>query len=144
MIRLARALREQMTRHADACLPEEACGLLGGLDGEARLALAVANQLHSPVRFRMDPSEQLRAFQSLEAAGLELIAIYHSHPNGPPTPSPTDITEFAYPGVLALILMPGDGGWEVRAFEMLPGGFRESPVQYSDEPAGENQAAGQA
>lgn len=136
MIRLTRKLREQMTGHAGACLPEEACGLVGGLDGEARAVLAITNQLHSLVRFRMDPAEQLRAFQSLESAGLELIAIFHSHPNGPPTPSPTDVAEFAYPGVLALILTPGSTGWEVRAFEMLPGGFRETPVRLMEDPSG--------
>lgn len=142
MIRLTRELREQMTRHAGACLPEEACGLVGGVEGEARVVLAVANQLHSPVRFRMDPTEQLRAFQALESAGLELIAIFHSHPNGPPTPSPTDVAEYDYPGVLALILTPGDTGWEVRAFEMLPDGFQETSVGLWDELAGENLPAG--
>ncbi len=128
MIWLEPAQRQQMCDHAGACLPEEACGLVGGVAGKARMVIAVTNQLHSPVRFRMDALEQLRAFQTFENAGLELIAIFHSHPNGPPAPSPTDIAEFNYPGVLALILSPERGGWVVRAFEMEAGTFHETAI----------------
>ena len=125
MIRLARKHLEQMSAQASACLPEEACGLVGGLRDEGRLVIEVPNELHSPVRFRMEANQQLRAFISLEKAGLDLIAIYHSHPTGPATPSVTDLQEFYYPGVLALILSPESGGWRIRAFEMEPDTYRE-------------------
>ena len=113
----------QITTHASACLPEEACGLIGGTQGRAVIALPITNELHSPVRFRMDPAEQLQAFLQFESQGLDLLAIYHSHPNGPPHPSPTDIEEFLYPGVLYLILSPGPSGWQVREFEHQGGIF---------------------
>ena len=87
------------------------------------IALPITNELHSPVRFRMDPAEQLQAFLQFESQGLDLLAIYHSHPNGPPHPSPTDIAEFTYPGVLYLILSPGPSGWQVREFEFRDGIF---------------------
>jgi len=120
---LTPALWQAMLEHSLACLPEEACGLLGGLlaeDGRsARVAraLLIENALHSPVRFRMAPEEQLKAFLALETDGLELVAFFHSHPKGPSHPSPTDLGEFAYPGVLSLILSPSaNGGWQLRAF----------------------------
>lgn len=115
--------RQVMLDHTLACLPEEACGLLGGRlvdDGDivhVERTLLVENELHSRIRFRMAPSEQLRAFQALEADGLELVGFFHSHPKGPSHPSPTDLAEFAYPGVLSLILFPSPlGAWRMRAF----------------------------
>ena len=55
-----------MRDHIVAQLPEEACGLIGGVGDEARLVLPVTNELHSPVRFRMSPQEQLEAFLRFE------------------------------------------------------------------------------
>lgn len=115
--------RQQMLAHILGCLPEEACGMIGGRAGQAEVVLPVTNLLHSPVRFRMEPHEQLKAFFWLEEQGLDLIAVFHSHPHGPPHPSHTDLDEFAYPGVLALIWSPAEAGaapdgWQVRAFQI--------------------------
>ncbi len=38
-----------------------------------------------------------------EDAGLELLAIYHSHPRGPATPSETDVARAFYPEAIYLI-----------------------------------------
>jgi proteasome lid subunit RPN8/RPN11 len=120
---LSLEMTEQICTHASTCLPEEACGLIGGTQGRAVVALPITNELHSPVRFQMDPAEQLQAFLRFESLGLDLLAIYHSHPHGPPHPSPTDIEEFTYPGVYYLILSPGLSGWQVREFEYQDGIF---------------------
>lgn len=124
-MRIPMNLREQMLAWVQTCLPEEACGLLGGLDGEARLLVTIENELHSPVRFRMRPEAQLRAFRQLEAEGLDLLAIFHSHPTGPAVPSARDIAEGFYPEALTLIWSPGANGWSLRGFWMEPGGARE-------------------
>jgi proteasome lid subunit RPN8/RPN11 len=125
---LSDQLRQEMLAHAASRLPEEACGLVGSdrETGAAAVVLPVENELHSPVRFRMAPSEQLRAFYWLEEHHLDLAAIFHSHPRGPRQPSATDLAEFAYPGVFMLILSPLDLAdpapsaerWSVRAFRI--------------------------
>jgi proteasome lid subunit RPN8/RPN11 len=68
----------------------------------------------------MDPEDQLKAFYWLEEHGLDLLAIFHSHPSGPSHPSATDLAEFAYPGVLYLIWSPGIHGpdWQLHAFRL--------------------------
>ena len=124
-MRISTALWGEMTRHLDGCLPEEGCGLIGGAGETARLVLPVTNSLHSPVRFRMDAAEQLAGFLRLEAEGLDWTAIYHSHPNGPETPSYTDLNEFAYPESAALITTPDERGWKARAFLIRDGVFEE-------------------
>jgi proteasome lid subunit RPN8/RPN11 len=115
-----------MLAHGTACLPEEGCGLLGGRfdeGGTARVEVVfpVENELHSPVRFRMAPLEQLRVFQEIERRNLDLVGIFHSHPTGPDHPSVTDLAEFFYPGVPVVILSPGPGAagvWQVKAFHI--------------------------
>jgi proteasome lid subunit RPN8/RPN11 len=91
-----------MRRHVTRLAPQEACGLLAGKDNKVEIRIGVANVDRSPVRFRMDPRQQWRAFQRMETAGLELLAIYHSHPNGPDKLSEIDIAEAMYPVVQIL------------------------------------------
>lgn len=126
-MRIPAELQKKMLSHVLGCLPEEACGLLGGWPDEAAKVIAVENELHSPVRFRMKPLEQLHALLEIEAGGMEVVGIYHSHPGGPPVPSPTDIAEFSYPGALTLIWAPAGEGWELRAYRIE--GNQASPVE---------------
>jgi proteasome lid subunit RPN8/RPN11 len=128
-MRIPPGLRQEMLDHLLACLPEEGCGLLAGREGVAEAVLPVENELHSPVRYRMRGQAQLRAFQHLETGGLDLLAIFHSHPSGPAAPSATDIAEFCYPGVLTLIAAPEEGTWKLRAFAIGVGSCREVPLE---------------
>jgi len=107
-----------MHDHVLACLPEEACGLLAGRDGRVTLAVPIENAAHSPVRYRMEPHAQVGELLSIEALGLDLLGIYHSHPNGPALPSSTDRAEVYDPETLALIWCSGSRGWSARAFAL--------------------------
>ena len=85
-----------MRAHLEACLPQEGCGLLAGSATIVQDVIPVTNAAQSPVRYRMDPREQLRAFDRIEHRGWELLGIFHSHPLGPAGPSATDVAEAAY------------------------------------------------
>jgi proteasome lid subunit RPN8/RPN11 len=129
---------DRITSHIESCLPEEACGLIGGIERTARLVIPVENELHSPVRFTMAPLAQLKGLDLIEAQGWELLAIFHSHPQGPAEPSPTDIAEFYYPGSAVIIASPlgrGEipdrsagglawGKWRINAFVIENGRVR--------------------
>lgn len=115
-LQIGRAHWELMRAHVAAESPLEACGLLAGKDGQARAVYQITNELASREHFRMQPGEQLNAFEEIEKAGLELLAIYHSHPAGPPRPSKTDVAEALYPGVIHLIWSPQNGEWNCAAF----------------------------
>jgi len=104
-----------MRRHVIAQAPLEACGLLAGKQNAVEAVLKVRNAEQSPVRFRMDPQEQFNAFEWIEANGLEMIGIYHSHPSGPETASATDIAEAAYE-VVHVIWSRSKRTWKARGF----------------------------
>ncbi len=129
----------QMEAEVERWAPEEACGLLAGKNRQVTAVYPITNALHRPDRFRMDPLEQLRAFEAIETAGLELLAIYHSHPRGPAFPSETDLAEFAYPGVLSLIWSRKTGqtaseaAWQARCFILDGGHAREISVNVWNE-----------
>lgn len=109
---------ETMVTEATTYAPEEVCGLLAGKHGHTLEVILTTNLLHSPVRFRMDPQEQFQAFQIIEQRGWDLLAIFHSHPHGPATPSPTDIKESYYPDVVTLILSREGDEWVCRGFNI--------------------------
>ena len=119
---------EQVQDAITAVLPEEGCGLLLGKGGTVEKVIAVENDLHSPVTFRMNPQAQLDALILAEDLGLEITGIFHSHPCGPNHPSQTDISRFFYPGSAAVILSPSGNGWQCKAFIIEAGSYREIPV----------------
>jgi [CysO sulfur-carrier protein]-S-L-cysteine hydrolase len=119
---------QQMREHIQQTLPEEACGLLGGKNGISQVVSPVANELKSPVRFRMNANEQVQALLKIEDSGLDLLAIYHSHPTGPAHPSQTDLDEFAYPNVPYIIWQLEGGNWSCLAFLLNKDNFSEIPL----------------
>lgn len=117
---LPHVLWEQMRQDVDQRAPQEACGLLGGhftsLAAQAESVWPVENALHSPVRYRLEPYQQLAVFDAIDTQGLDLIGIYHSHPHGPDQPSSTDIDEAYYPEVVHLIWSVRRDEWQCRGF----------------------------
>ena len=116
----------------ESCLPEEACGFLGGTGEDVSVILPIENILHSQVRFQMAPEGQLRGMTRLEREGLSMVAIYHSHPKGPSGLSGTDLKEAAYPESALLVVSSSDGGWVGRAFMVEAGPVREIEVRIDD------------
>jgi proteasome lid subunit RPN8/RPN11 len=119
---------QHMVTYVDAHAPLEACGLLAGLNSKVESVLEVKNQAQSAVQFIMEPLEQLKAFEWIESNNLELVGIFHSHPAGPGTVSPTDIAEASY-AVVHVILTHVDGSWHARGFWIESGTFSEVPLQ---------------
>jgi proteasome lid subunit RPN8/RPN11 len=97
----------------------------------AEVVITVKNAVGSPVRFQMEAREQLQAFEQIEAAGLDLLAIFHSHPIGPAVPSPTDIAESFY-DVMHVIWSPVEGEWLAHAFWIEAGHAAEVPLILTD------------
>ena len=114
-LRLTREHWLTMQRYVNERAPLEACGLLAGKNNTVQAVLEVRNQAQSPVRFVMDPREQLTAFNWIDSNALDLLAIFHSHPTGPEVVSETDIAEAAY-AVVHIVCFPKKGKWRARGF----------------------------
>lgn len=92
----------------EAAATVEVCGLLGGrrkgTNAYVEQVIPIANIAANPQnQFWMEPQQQIQAMYTLAQAGLEVVGIYHSHPQGPLYPSETDINECAYLNVVYLI-----------------------------------------
>jgi proteasome lid subunit RPN8/RPN11 len=77
--------------------PNECCGLVAAVDDAPTKVFPMKNADASPATYRLDGTEQLRVFDQMEQAGLDLWAIYHSHTHSEAYPSPTDIQRAHYP-----------------------------------------------
>ena len=122
---------QQMLEHIHRHVPLEACGLLAGKDNRVERVILIRNQAQSPVRFVMDPYEQLQAFEWIDSSGLDLLGIFHSHPAGPATASQTDVEEAAYK-VVHLIWSKDQNGWKARGFRIQNGRATEVSLQIVD------------
>jgi proteasome lid subunit RPN8/RPN11 len=80
-------VKESVLLHAREEAPRECCGFIVNTpQGKTRAVRAVNSSPEPEVSFTMEPSEWDKA----EAEG-EIVAVYHSHPNAPATPSESDI-----------------------------------------------------
>ena len=80
-------VRSALVEHAEAELPNEACGLIALRDGVAERFFPGRNRAASPYRFELEIDPEI---WFLEDDGYEL-AVFHSHPSSPPRPSRTDV-----------------------------------------------------
>lgn len=84
---------QQVNETFQALLPEEGCGFLLGENGAVSEFQPIENVLHSPVAYQMSPADQIRVLLDAEDRQLDVLAIIHSHPNGPSALSATDLRE---------------------------------------------------
>jgi proteasome lid subunit RPN8/RPN11 len=120
-MRIARSMLDQMVAQARAEAPNECCGIVGARDGRAVAMYPVRNAAASPLRYEIDPKDQLRVFEALDEAELEIGAIYHSHTRSAPEPSQTDINLAFYPDAVYVILGVAGEEDDVRAWRIADG-----------------------
>lgn len=118
---LAASLVDALVAEAVAAAPREACGLLVGRGHVVQRIVPARNVDQSPTRYTIDPADHFAALRAARRDGLAVIGAYHSHPAGPPVPSPADRAEAA-PDFLYLIvgLAPAPA---VAAWQLVDGNF---------------------
>ncbi len=123
MIRIPAPALAEIRAHCARARPEEACGLLLGAGGEvARVEPAENVAEDRRRRFEVDPRLLLRLHRELRASPLAVLGVYHSHPEGRPEPSPTDLAKALDPELIWLIV-GADGA--ARAWRIADGRARE-------------------
>ena len=86
------------------------------------------NLAAEPTRFLIDPKDHIDARRAARRRGLEVLGFYHSHPHSPAWPSPTDVTEAAYPEAVYLIVSLEGAAADARLFRIEHGGAAELPL----------------
>ena len=129
------AVQEQLDRWISAGYPEEVCGLLVGhtTDEDVDVVRAVpARNLETSRRqdrFKLAPDDWLATENKARAEGLEIIGIWHSHPDHPARPSQTDL-KAAWEGYAYLIVsVTARGIADVRSWRLVEGSFEEQPIE---------------
>ena len=118
-----------MIGHLRECYPEEGCGFAAGRDVRVTEIIPITNSLHSQTRYLMDPQGQIDAHVKMEDDGLDLLAVFHSHPESAPYPSPTDLAELAYPHAYMLIVGFLGQGTKIGLFKIENGRIIESMLR---------------
>ena len=94
MIKLSKSDFEKILAHAESELPNEACGLIGGVIEDCvkiiKKVYLLTNIDHSNEHFSLDPKEQLAAVKDMRAQGISPLGNWHSHPESPSRPSEED------------------------------------------------------
>lgn len=131
-LELPKALAEAMLTHAREEHPNECCGLLAGRGTRVERLYRGRNVDRSPYTYQLDPQEQLQFFRDMDAAGLELVGIYHSHTQSAAYPSRTDVARAFYPDAVYIIVGLRNGppaeSTEIRAFRIRDGQITEEEL----------------
>ena len=91
---LAQKEKDQLITHAIEQQPHESCAMLLGKKVDdawnIKEIFLTQNIDNSQINFTISPEELLKGYQLAEKMHLELVGIFHSHPNSDTTPSNTD------------------------------------------------------
>ncbi len=124
---------ERMLEQAKAQAPIEVCGILAGSNSKVEKLYKMTNVDNSSSHFMMEPTEQFAVVKDIRSARLELLAIYHSHPETPARPSAEDIRLALTPDVIYVIVSLQDANAAaVKGFLLEDGNVSKVQVKISD------------
>ncbi len=95
MLEISKEVLAQIYAHGEAAFPDEGAGFLLGTDNPRRItAILGLPNVHEEAanhnRFLIGPKDYLSGELEAERLGLDVLGIFHSHPNSPNNPSTYD------------------------------------------------------
>jgi proteasome lid subunit RPN8/RPN11 len=143
VLRIEKSIRKEIEAHGVAAYPYEGCGLLlGRMDGGENIVQATypvdnrwENEEEKRVRFRIVPQDMMRAEMEAMRRNLDIVGIFHSHPDDQPVASPRDLAWATWPGYSYLITEIRDGrpaasrSWQLKDDRS---GFVEESIQFEE------------
>ena len=131
MLRIPRKLADAVIDHAQEGFPLEVCGILGGTEEKVSTLFRMTNTDQSNEHFMMAPTEQFAVMKVMRAKGMEMLAIYHSHPESPARPSAEDVRLALTPNVSYVIVSLQDANNPVlKSFRTIAGRIEPEEVEY--------------
>jgi len=134
-VKIHRPAFEAIQAHGSEGYPDEICGLMLGNDHVVTDVRRARNLIveRSRDRYEIDPLDQIRIQREADAAGLDVIGYYHSHPDHPAQASRFD-TERAWAGYVYVIVSIEKGKpVDANAFvaDADGGPFHSEPLEIS-------------
>ncbi len=128
-------LLDRIHQHGQQAYPEEGAGLLLGeikdRDHQVSEILPLTNVREVDARhnrYQLSPQDYLKGEQEADRLGLELLGVFHSHPDHPNRPSEFD-RQWAWPNFSYLITSVVQG----KAVESRSWRLAEDRVHFSEE-----------
>ena len=87
---LSKKHNQILKEHAKSKKPNESCAILFGKESRVLEVYLTENIEESPTNFTISNTELVNAYRYAEEKNLEVIGIFHSHPNSEAYPSNTD------------------------------------------------------
>ncbi len=110
------SILDAIRQHGADAYPEEGCGfLLGSVadDGDNRVTALHRAANHRAEqrtrRYELTADDYRAADAAAQEQGLDVVGVYHSHPDHPARPSETDLEEATFPGYTYVIVSVHDG-----------------------------------
>jgi proteasome lid subunit RPN8/RPN11 len=134
-VKIRQAAFEAIQAHGAEGYPNEICGIMLGTQAE-QVVIEVKRARNIIVdrsrdRYEIDPLDHIRIQREADAAGLDIVGYYHSHPDHPAQASRFD-TERAWAGYVYVIVSIENGKpVDANAFvtEADGGPFHSEPLK---------------
>jgi proteasome lid subunit RPN8/RPN11 len=129
VLTIDQAAYDAIVAHARRDHPDEACGMVAGVDGRPNRVIEMTNTARSPTFYEMDSMEVLRTLRGMDDADEELLAIYHSHTATEAYPSRTDISIAGFPEAHYILVSTREpDATEFRSYRIVDGEVTEEEV----------------
>lgn len=117
-MKIKKEVIDKIIEHAKKDAPIEACGYLASFEGVVIKHYPLLNIDRSREHFSSDRKDQFAAVKDARVKGLDIAAVYHSHPVSPARPSQEDI-RLAYDSSISYVIVSLAGQKnEVRSFRI--------------------------
>jgi proteasome lid subunit RPN8/RPN11 len=135
VLRLDQETYDAIVAHAKRDHPDEACGVVAGVEGSDRPArfVPMVNAASSPTFYEFDPTDLLRLYREMDERGEEPVVVYHSHTATEAYPSRTDIGLAMEPHAHYVLVSTREHGnsagpVEFRSYRIADGAVTEEEV----------------
>ena len=103
---LPQTIKKILTQHAKSENPNESCAILYGNGNIVSDVFLTNNIEQSPVNFTISNEQLIEGYKIAEEKKMDVVGIFHSHPNSEAYPSNTD-KKFMHSNPVAWIIYSG-------------------------------------
>ena len=119
---------DELISHCKDASPNEACGILAGIENKASRIYKMTNIEKSPVSYLMDSKEQFKVMKDIRENNLKMLAIFHSHPSSQAYPSAKDLNLAFYEDSIYIIVSLIESDPAVKGFLIKEGKIKEVAI----------------